>query len=81
MSELELAGNGWLSKSDFKTTSICRKMFNNNELTEGIISDSATSLVISLQRHPELSTIVHIWSALPEHIKSAIQALIQTCIK
>ena len=51
----------------------------SEQLTEIPESCLASSLAFLLQSHPELSVLIDIWPKLPDHIKSAIQALVQTC--
>jgi hypothetical protein len=51
----------------------------NKELTVHSETCLASSLAVLLQSHPELANLLDIWPKLPDHIKSAIRALIQTC--
>jgi hypothetical protein len=51
---------------------------DNKELTKTANPVFDTSLAILLQRYPELQEIISAWPNLPEHIKAAIKALIQT---
>ena len=48
------------------------------ELTSQEQTDLSTGLAILLQKHPKLKQIIKVWPQLPEHIKEAINALIQT---
>jgi hypothetical protein len=50
----------------------------NEQLTDIHKSCLASSLAFLLQSYPELGNLIDIWPKLPDHIKSAIQALIQT---
>lgn len=51
----------------------------NEQLTDSPKNCLAYSLAFLLQSHPELAHLIDIWPKLPDHIKSAIGALIQTC--
>ena len=60
----------------------------NKELTENLIPVLSTSLDKSLQKQAKIDTqnlpddlaeIVAVWPKLPEHIKTAIRALVKTC--
>ena len=52
----------------------------NKELTANKNTVLSTSLDILLQKSPELKQILSAWPNLPDHIKQAIKALIQTHI-
>ncbi|MHC4587648.1 MAG: hypothetical protein ACYS3N_24250 [Planctomycetota bacterium] len=41
-------------------------------------NDLAANLAEIAEKHPDLAEIVAVWPDLPEHIKAAIKALIQT---
>jgi hypothetical protein len=50
----------------------------NQALTDNDQIDLARNLALLLQKFPELARIIEVWPGLPEHIKAAIKALIQT---
>jgi hypothetical protein len=50
----------------------------NKEVTESNKPVLSTSLDKILQKHSDLAQLIKTWPALPEHIKTAIKALIQT---
>jgi len=58
---------------------------NSPEVTEStkdvLSSCLAFSVPETLQKHPELKTIIQVWTELPDHIKQAIKSLVQTNIK
>ena len=54
------------------------KHLKQQELSESAIPDFAISLARILQKYPEIKQIITAWPKLPEHIKAAIRALIQT---
>jgi F0F1-type ATP synthase beta subunit len=54
------------------------KVVDNKTLTKNTNSVLSTSLDNLLQRYPDLADLVRAWPELPEHIKTAIKALIQT---
>jgi hypothetical protein len=41
-------------------------------------ADLSENLSQIAQKHPDLAEIVKVWPELPEHIKAAINALVQT---
>jgi hypothetical protein len=51
----------------------------NNVLTENLKNDSSQNSSFILEAYHDLQVVVKSWPNLPEHIKAAIQALIQTC--
>jgi hypothetical protein len=65
----------------FETLAENHKAIVNQEFTESNENHLASSLAFSLQNDPGLGAVVDIWPTLPQHIKSAIKALIQTCTK
>ena len=56
-----------------------RQGVENKALTENQYLVLSTSLDKILQKHPEVKAIIETWPNLPEHIKAAIKALVQTC--
>jgi hypothetical protein len=50
----------------------------NKELAENQNPVLSTGLDILLQKWPELKQIIAVWPDLPEHIKAAIKAMIQS---
>jgi len=50
----------------------------NKALTKNTESVSASCLAHIVQKYPDLAAIAKAWPDLPEHIKQAIKALIQT---
>ena len=50
----------------------------NEALTKNSPAVLDTCLDISLQEWPDLQQIITAWPELPEHIKAAIKALVQT---
>ncbi len=52
---------------------------DHKTLTENQNPVLSTGLDILLQKWPELKQIIAVWPKLPEHIKAAVRALIQTC--
>ena len=50
----------------------------NKGLTQNSNPVFDTSLAILLQKYPDLQEIISAWPNLPEHIKAAVKALIQT---
>ena len=50
----------------------------NKELAENQNPVLSTGLDILLQKWPELKQIIAVWPELPEHIKAAMKALIQS---
>jgi hypothetical protein len=57
-------------------TSYIRQVFVNKGLTENKNPVLATGLDKTLQKYPELAQLVEAWPNLPEHIKTAIKALL-----
>lgn len=53
----------------------------NKELTDTQKTCLAYSLAALLQDHPELANLIDFWPKLPDHVKLAIQTLIQSCIR
>jgi hypothetical protein len=51
---------------------------DNKRLTENPNPVLSTSLDNLLQKYPELAQLIKTWPELPEHIKAAIKALVQT---
>ena len=50
----------------------------NTELTKSQDFVLDTSLDILLQKHADLQAVITVWPELPEHIKAAIKALVET---
>ena len=53
----------------------------NKELTQNANPVLSISLDILLQKYPDLEKIITAWPELPERIKAAVKALIQTHVK
>jgi hypothetical protein len=47
-------------------------------VTKANCNDLAQNLAHVLQKHTDLAKMVAVWPDLPEHIKAAIKALVQT---
>ena len=62
----------------FEPTSENCQPVDNKRLTASRVSVLATSLDKTLQKYPELEQIITAWPELPEHIKAAIKALIES---
>jgi len=51
---------------------------SNKSLTKTEKPVFDTSLAKIVQKDPELRQLIEVWPVLPEHIKAAIKALVQT---
>ena len=61
-----------------KPSTISPNTLENKALTETGQCDLARNLALLVQKHPDLEQILSAWPGLPEHIKTAIMALVQT---
>ena len=66
--------NPWFTKPETKTI----KPISGKAHIEQEQTDLSTCLDKTLQKHPELEQIIKLWPELPEHIKAAIKALIES---